>query len=96
MYGNKKQEISLKKGKNQKNPSIKVFDDWNNQYYEIDYKIWQLTPVLLHGKLHGWRNLADYSPWGRKESDTTESAHPKQSTDSVQSLSNYQGYFSQN
>ena len=21
---------------------------------------------------HGQRNLADYSPWGRKESDTTE------------------------
>ena len=63
-----------------------IFLDWNNQYYEIDYKIWQLTPVFLPGKLHGWRSLADYSPWGRKESDTTESAHPKQSTDSVQSL----------
>ena len=71
-----------------------IFLDWNNQYYEIDYKIWQLTPVFLPGKLHGWRSLADYSPWGRKESDTAESAHPKQSTDSVQSLSNYQGYFS--
>ena len=22
--------------------------------------------------LHGWRNLVGYSPWGRKESDTTE------------------------
>ena len=21
---------------------------------------------------HGWRSLADYSPWGHKESDTTE------------------------
>ena len=21
---------------------------------------------------HGWRNLAGYSPWGHKESDTTE------------------------
>ena len=34
---------------------------------------WQLpTPVPLPGKSHGQRNLVDYSPWGRKESDTTE------------------------
>ena len=30
------------------------------------------TPVLLPGKSHGWRSLVSYSPWGRKESDTTE------------------------
>ena len=33
---------------------------------------WQPTPVLLPGKSHGLRSLAGYSPWGRKESDTTE------------------------
>ena len=33
---------------------------------------WQSTPVLLPGKSHGQRNLVGYSPWGRKESDTTE------------------------
>ena len=33
---------------------------------------WQPTPVLLPGKFHGWRSLVGYSPWGRKESDTTE------------------------
>ena len=32
----------------------------------------QPTPVFLPGKLHGQRSLADYSPWGRKESDTME------------------------
>ena len=32
----------------------------------------QLTPVLLPGKSHGWRSMVGYSPWGRKESDTTE------------------------
>ena len=32
---------------------------------------WQPTPVLLPGKSHG-RGLVGYSPWGRKESDTTE------------------------
>ena len=26
----------------------------------------------LLGKVHGWRSLVGYSPWGRKESDTTE------------------------
>ena len=36
---------------------------------------WQLTPVLLPGKSHGRRNLVGYSPWGRKESDTTERLH---------------------
>ena len=29
-------------------------------------------PVLLPGKSHGQRILAGYSPWGRKELDTTE------------------------
>ena len=33
---------------------------------------WQPTPVLLPGKFHGQRSLVSYSPWGRKESDTTE------------------------
>ena len=31
-----------------------------------------LTPVFLPGKSQGQRSLADYSPWGCKESDTTE------------------------
>ena len=32
-------------------------------------------PVLLPGKSHGWRSLVGCSPWGRKESDTTERLH---------------------
>jgi len=36
---------------------------------------WQPIPVFLPGKLHGQRSLAGYSPWGRKELDTTECAH---------------------
>ena len=32
---------------------------------------WQPTPVFLPGKSHGQRSLAGYSPWGRKESNTT-------------------------
>ena len=33
---------------------------------------WQPTPVFLPGESYGWRNLAGYSPWGRKQSDRTE------------------------
>ena len=35
-------------------------------------RVWQLTPVFLHGKFHGQRSLAGYCPWGCKELDTTE------------------------
>ena len=30
--------------------------------------------ILGSGKSHGQRSLADYSPWGCKESDTTKHA----------------------
>ena len=32
----------------------------------------QPTLVFLPGESHGQRSLVDYSPWGRKKSDTTE------------------------
>ena len=35
----------------------------------------ETTPVLLPGKFHGWSRLVGYSPWGCKESDTTEQLH---------------------
>ena len=35
----------------------------------------QPTPGLLPGKSHGLSSLVGYSPWGRKESDTTERLH---------------------
>ena len=38
-------------------------------------RTWQSTPALLPGKSHGRRSLIGYSPWGRKESDTTERLH---------------------
>ena len=33
---------------------------------------WQPTPVFLPGESHKQRGFAGYSPWGLKESDTTE------------------------
>ena len=46
------------------------FDPWVGK---IPWRrAWQPTPVFLPGESHGQRSLAGYSPWGRKESDTTE------------------------
>ena len=33
---------------------------------------WQPTPVFVPGEALGQRSPVGYSPWGRKESDTTE------------------------
>ena len=33
---------------------------------------WQPTPVFSPGESQGQRSLTGYSPWGHKESDTTE------------------------
>ena len=49
------------------------FDPWVGK--TLWRRKWQPTPVFLPGKSHGWRSLADYSPWGSKESDTTEWLH---------------------
>ena len=35
-------------------------------------RAWQHTPAFLSGESQGQRSLAGYSPWDRKESDTTE------------------------
>ena len=45
------------------------FDPWVGK---ISWKRkWQAIPVFLPGELHGQRSLASYSPWCRKELDTT-------------------------
>ena len=44
-------------------------------YFNFQRRQWQPTPVLLPGEPHGQRSLVGYSPWGRKESDTTERLH---------------------
>ena len=35
-------------------------------------RAWQPAPVFLPGESQGQRSLAGYSPWGHRESDTTE------------------------
>ena len=36
---------------------------------------WQPTPVFLLGKFHGWRRLANCSPWNRRVNFMTEQLH---------------------
>ena len=46
------------------------FDPW---IMKIPWRSeWLPTPIFLPGEFHGQRSLADYSPWGPKESDRTE------------------------
>ena len=46
------------------------FDPWARK---ISWRReWQPTPGFWPGESHGQRSLAGYSPWGCKESDTTE------------------------
>ena len=58
------------KGGQNLNKSLSVFI-----WYHIPRSQWQPTLVLLPGKSHGQRSLVGCSPWGRKESDTTEQIH---------------------
>ena len=46
------------------------FDPWVGKI-RLSRK-WQPAPVFLPGKFHGQKNLVGYSPWGCKESNTTE------------------------
>ena len=48
---------------------------------------WQPTPVFLLGKSHGQRSLEGYSPWDRKESDTTEGLSTAQGPEKLNDLS---------
>ena len=49
------------------------FDPWVGK---IPWRrIWQTAPLFLPGESYGQRSLAGYSPWGRKESDTTKRLH---------------------
>ena len=45
---------------------------------------WLSTPVFLPGEFHGQSSLAGYSPWGHKESDTTERLNTAQVVEMTQ------------
>ena len=64
-----------------------IFDTWKSYFPLVPHfhsalqfvhtwrRRWHPTPVLLPGKSHGQTSLVGCSPWGRKESDTTERLH---------------------
>ena len=54
----------------QETQETREFDPWVEK---IPWRRkWQPTSVFLLGKLHRQRRLADYNPWGHKESDMTD------------------------
>ena len=51
------------------------FDPWVGKIWR---RAWQPTPVFFPGESHGQRSgLVGYSPWGRKESDTSQATWHK-------------------
>ena len=44
---------------------------WSLEKEDPLEKEWQLSPVFLSGESHGQGSLADYSPWGPKDLDTS-------------------------
>ena len=70
MYRRQGSRLSLWK-RNAKKKKIHL--QYSNVF--IRRRQWHPTPVLLPGKSHGWRSLEGCSPWGGKESDTTERLH---------------------
>ena len=63
-------------GRLQSMGSWRVRHDWATSLSLFTFmhgrRKWQPTPVFLPGKSHGWKSLVGYSPWGRKELDTTK------------------------
>ena len=51
--------------------------DFSLDVFPADEEVgfWSELPVFLPGESHGRRSLVDYSPQGRKKSDTTEQLH---------------------
>ena len=74
-YISRRKWISLQLQQKKKvKTALPVINGTSKQNQWIYSCIWQPTPVLLPGKSQG-RSLVGYSPWGRKDSDTTERLH---------------------
>ena len=53
-------------------PALQETQVWSLDREDPLEKGMATTPVFFLGKSHGQRSLAGYSPWGHKESGTTE------------------------
>ena len=72
-------DVGFSGGSVVKNPSAKAGDTGSvPEFFQRKILLsrkWQHTPVFLPGKFNKQRSLVGYSPWGQKESDTTEHTH---------------------
>ena len=70
-WGHKESDVTEQLSLYVNHPALKRF-------YFVDIHLenwrgkWQATLVFLPRESHGQRSLVGYSPWGHKESDTTE------------------------
>ena len=53
---------------------------WETPVQSLDWEVLLEKEMATHSSILAWkipwiRNLVGYSPWGRKESDTTEQLH---------------------
>ena len=53
-------------------PVMNLPSSREEKLFDSGRRKWQPTPVFLPGESHGQRSLEGYSPWGCRESDTTE------------------------
>jgi len=53
-------------------PAMQETQVWSLGQEDLLEKETAITPVFLPGKSHGQRSLEGCSPWGHKESNTTE------------------------
>ena len=53
-------------------PAVLETQVWYLGWEDLFKRAWQPTPVFLPGEFHEQRSLVGYSPWDRKESNTTE------------------------
>ena len=72
VYGNK---ISLVAQMVKRLPTTQETGVQSLGWEDLLEKEMEPTPVFLPGKSYGRRSLIGYSPWGHKESDTTEQLH---------------------
>ena len=57
------------------------FDPWVKKIHRR--REWLHTPIFMSGETSGWKSLAGYSPWGCKQSDTTEQLSTYDSLENV-------------
>ena len=65
------------------------FDPWVGK---ISLEEMATPSSILAGKFHGQRSLAGYSPWGQKESDTTEHSRAQSNAKVSSRLKKYYNY----